>query len=505
MRARLASAVAVSLLVLAACGIQQADVRATRSRQNDNGRLFQPTAPVNTVPGDTTPGQTTVDTTPLPVQEGIVDFGSNKPERSYDGFLTAALGDIEAFWKDQFPVVYGSDFTPLSGGIFAAYPQRTEPIPGCGTPQNTAYADVKDNAFYCVDGDFMVYDDAHLLPQLVNDLGQSAVAIVLAHEFGHAVQTRANEFDQPTILKEQQADCFAGAWAAHLARGETDGLTFSDEDLRSGLIAMIQVRDPVEFGGQIDANSHGTGFDRVGAFEDGFAGGPQRCKTFFTEGREKTLINIPFDSQDVNNGNMPLTGVDPQTGEPDGLIDLLPKDLDRYWTEQLAASNVTLTPPTVTLFTAGTGTPACDGVDQSQIEGNIRFCEASNTVSVDQQFAEKLNADQLLGDMSTGYLIAGGYSDVVQTLLGSKLTGEARALLNDCLTGAWIRDDLPPQPTGRPLYLSAGDLDEAIVTAIVRSDKSADTNVNGSAFEKIDAFRSGVLDGFPACQSRLTP
>ncbi len=105
--------------------------------------------------------------------------------------------------------------------------------------------------------------------------------------------------------------------------------------------------------------------------------------------------------------------------------------------------------------------------------------------------------------MSIGYLISQGYSENVQALLGSTLTGEPRALLDDCLTGAWIRDDLPPQTDGRPLYLSAGDLDEAIVTAIVRGDKTNDTNINGSAFEKVDAFRSGVLGGMQSCQDRI--
>ena len=132
----------------------------------------------------------------------------------------------------------------------------------------------------------MVYDDAELMPQLVDQLGQSAVAVVLAHEFGHAVQFRANEFEQPTILKEQQADCFAGAWAAHVVAWRERRHKFTDEDIRGGLIAMIQVRDPLQLGGQIDANSHGTGFDRVGAFQDGFNGGAERCKTFFTEDRE---------------------------------------------------------------------------------------------------------------------------------------------------------------------------------------------------------------------------
>jgi predicted metalloprotease len=492
--------VAISLVVLAGCALPPPGVESTRSRQNDDGKLIQPSTP-----GDTTV-DTTVDTAPIPVQQGIIDFGSNKENKPYDGYLTAAFSDIEAFWKDQFPAVYGSEFEPLSGKIYAAYPERTEKIPGCGTPE-TSYLDVAGNAFYCVDGDFMVYDDAELLPQLVNDLGQSAVAVVLAHEFGHAVQVRANEFAQPTILKEQQADCFAGAWAAHVARGESDVLNFSDDDVKGGLIAMIQVRDPIELGGQIDANSHGTGFDRVGAFQDGFTGGAERCKTFFTEGRENQMINIRFDPRDPI-GNLPLvdSNPDPALGPAD-VVTLLPGSMTRFWTEQLAESNLTLAAPKLTVFSAGDGSATCDGIDDSEFENNIVYCTASNTIFVDRQFAEESIDNTLLGDMSVGYLISQGYSENVQALLGSKLQGEPRVLLDDCLTGAWAKDIAPPLPPGRDdqTSLSAGDLDEAIVTAILRSDQTSDTDVNGSAFEKVDAFRAGVLGGMQACQNRLAP
>jgi predicted metalloprotease len=507
MRAMPASALAVGLLLVTACGVRQTGVESTRSRQNDNGQLIPSATTAPT--GDTTAGSTvdtSPDTTVLPVQQGVIDFGANKTARPYDGYLTAAFSDIEAFWAAQYPAVYSSAFAPLAGGIFAAYPERTEPIPGCGTP-TTTYTDIQGNAFYCSDGDFIAYDDAELLPQLVSDLGQSAVAVVLAHEFGHAIQARAGEFQQPTILKEQQADCFAGAWAAHVARGESDVIKFSDADVRGGLIAMIQVRDPVQLGGQIDSNSHGTGFDRVGAFQDGFNGGVARCKTFFTEGRETKLINIPFDPADPS-GNLPLidSNPDPSIG-PQDVVTLLPASLTRFWTDQLKASNLTLTAPTLKLFTAGTDTPTCDGLDASQIEKNISYCAASNTIFVDQQQADDWIANPLLGDMSVGYLISGGYSENVQALLGSKLQGEPRALLDDCLTGAWAKDIVPPVPTDRTdqTVLSAGDLDEAIVTAIQHSDPTADTNVNGSAFEKVDAFRAGVLGGMQACQDRITP
>ncbi len=82
------------------------------------------------------------------------------------------------------------------------------------------------------------------------------------------------EKNLPTITTEQQADCFAGAWVAHAAH---DGgpVTFSDADVRSGLVAMIQVRDPKGVD-QFTEGGHGSAFDRVGAFQVGFTEGVGR-------------------------------------------------------------------------------------------------------------------------------------------------------------------------------------------------------------------------------------
>jgi predicted metalloprotease len=53
------------------------------------------------------------------------------------------------------------------------------------------------------------------------------------------------------------------------------------------------------------------------------------------------------------------------------------------------------------------------------------------------------------------------------------------------------------------ILLSAGDLDEAVITAVIVGDEAASTNRLGTAFDKIDAFRSGVLGGIEGCQARL--
>ena len=271
-RTRVVGLIGLLLVVTVACGAADPGVTATRSRQGGaaGGQLF-PTE--TTQPGDTVPP---VDRT-YEIIPGVVDFGASKDRApDYDGFLTAAFGDIQAFWDDAFPETYGSPFEPLSGGIFAAYPGT----PGARSPaaaprtastlrrrgQTTARSTASPATSWPT-------TTPALLPSLVNELGQEAVAIVLAHEFGHAVQARADEWENPVVLKEQQADCFAGAWAAHVASGGSDLISFDDADVRAGMIAMINVRDPIEGDGLADPQAHGTGFDRVGAFQDGFVGG----------------------------------------------------------------------------------------------------------------------------------------------------------------------------------------------------------------------------------------
>lgn len=483
--------VAVAVLGLSACGASNPGVTAVESgTAGGDGGLF------------------TTDSVPLdPVYEvepGVVDFGDAGPQHpEYDGFLTAAFGDIQAFWEEAYPATYGTAWEPLGGGIYAAYPERESPIPGCGSPVSS-YQDVQQGtAFYCIDGDFMAYDDADGLPALVELLGKEAVAVVLAHEFGHAIQARTGEWDQLGLLKEQQADCFAGAWTAHVAAGESDVIRFDDAAVRAGLVAMIYVRDPVEGNGLSDPLAHGTGFDRVGAFQDGFEGGPARCATFFTDDRLSTLIDIPFDASDVFGGNLPIIdeNPDPDIG-PNDIVTLIPGSLDFYWTELAAANGVPFTPPTFQPFSTDGPYPDCPGIDPASWQNSVQFCAADNVVYWDLEFATGLSLDELTGDMSVGYLFSHAYADAIQDALNSSATGEPRALYSDCLTGAWVSYIVPPIPEDREdqLVLSAGDLDEAIVTAIARADEHTDDDVNGSAFEKITAFRAGVLGGLNVCR-----
>jgi predicted metalloprotease len=131
-------------------------------------------------------------------------------------------------------------------------------------------------------------------------------------------------------------------------------------------------------------------------------------------------------------------------------------------------------------------------------------------VYFDEPFAEQLYDDPIEGnaDFAVGYMLATGWAEEAQVLLGSPLTGEARALANDCLVGAWTADMLPgrelrPEEGDSRGLISPGDLDEAVLAAITLGDPGLHDDRIGSAFEKIDSFREGVLGGIPVCTDRI--
>ena len=325
------------------------------------------------------------------------------------------------------------------------------------------------------------------------------IGTVLAHEFAHAIQLRIGALDQalPTIVTEQQADCFAGAWTGRAARGEAATVQFSDGDVRAGLIAMTKVSDPVGVD-QFVAGGHGSGFDRVGAFQVGYNEGPERCAQLLDD--PLPLMPNEFTTRDIGNGGNAAFGY----GEND-LIGFLPEDLNRYWDEELDIDGLDRLTVVVVDSSADV---SCDDL-RGDLDAGTAVCTSTGNVYFNEPVA--LDLYRTMGDFAVGYVLGTAWSEAVQTAFDSDLDGEARALLNDCLTGGWVKTVTPidfvlPQPrlaSRDSVRISAGDLDEAIQTVLRLGDTSAGDNVIGSAFEKIDAFRTGVIEGTDACLAQL--
>ena len=453
--------------------------------------------------------------------ENVVDIDDAKPVRDYDAFLGVALTDIDQWWSRVYPEVYSEPFVSLEGGVYAGYPERRTDLPGCGEP-TTDYDDLAQFvAFYCEFGDFMVYDDDNrdVLAPLADEFGPAVMGIVLAHEYGHAIQARIGALDQrlATILTEQQADCFAGAWTGQAYRGESELLRLGDADVRAGLIAMLSVRDPVGTS-QFVPGGHGSAFDRVGAFQVGFLDGPARCAELLDT--PLSLVpnefqpfsvdaqlegNAAYDCEDLRDLGFSEEFIAACTPAPEFLAD----DLNDFW----ATASGPSFPQVRVVPTDDLDAVSCP--EPTRLADEVIVCASTDTVAYDEPSVLELYRE--FGDFTLGYFYGIAWAEIAQARLDSQLVGEERALLNDCFTGAWVRD-ITPDDNGRTargqdtdgdglqdtgISSSPGDLDEAIRMAILEGDNGANVDNVGTPFEKIAALRVGALGGLAACQAEF--
>jgi predicted metalloprotease len=183
----------------------------------------------------------------------------------YSGTVQSVFALLDEYWSEALPAEFGVPYTPPERFVY--YRPEEGPGPTCGEQQAPP-----KNAFYCPAGDFIAWDESGLLIPYYVGAGDFAAAFVLAHEYGHAMQARLPEQEELGVLRELQADCFAGAWAAYLSqRGVLD-----PGDLDEATLAVFTARDvpDTDF---TDPRAHGTGFERTRAFADGYESGPGRC------------------------------------------------------------------------------------------------------------------------------------------------------------------------------------------------------------------------------------
>jgi predicted metalloprotease len=168
---------------------------------------------------------------------------------------------------------------------------------------NTACGDATAEVgpFYCP-GDEEIYLDLDFLEQLQTQLGANgdfAQAYIVAHEFGHHLQTvlgterevRAAQQRNPddankfSVAMELQADCYAGVWST-LADQQSSGINLTAENIAEAQRAASAVGDDriqKQAQGRVDQESwtHGSAADRKKWFTIGASGGNMdQCDTF---------------------------------------------------------------------------------------------------------------------------------------------------------------------------------------------------------------------------------
>ncbi len=217
-----------------------------------------------------------------------------------DQVATSALADVERYWSAAYPKVAGGQrFQPLRGG---AYPYtRSQLPPPCGgeRPQ------YQPNAFYCPDGDYIAWDSQTLIPELYSSYGALLVGVVIAHEYGHAIQTRLGLASAPAIVLEQQADCFAGSWMSDVNAGHAKGFSKPTADQLDDTVAgLLELRDQPGTPALAE-QAHGNAFDRIRALQDGFEQGAGPCAAYKAD--SVPVTEVPFTSRQdqANGGDLP--------------------------------------------------------------------------------------------------------------------------------------------------------------------------------------------------------
>jgi len=206
------------------------------------------------------------------------------------------VNSIQSWWTKRLPESFGEQYQPASTVFFDQAVQT-----GCGA------ADSGVGPFYCP-ADHKVFIDLTFYQVLADQLGakgQFAQPYVLAHEYGHHVQSligteadmrRQQERDPDnanalSVKLELQADCYAGAWAKNATQtADADGdpifKSITDQDIKEGLDTAAAIGDDTlqKQSGQgvnPDAFTHGTSAQRQQWFRTGYdTGDPKACNTF---------------------------------------------------------------------------------------------------------------------------------------------------------------------------------------------------------------------------------
>lgn len=416
-------------------------------------------------------------------------FGAGDGE--VDGLVRNALADLNTFWGQQFPEVFDTEFPPLEGGYYSVDPDDFNPddYPDA-IDDDRCLEDLVDNvsgnAYYCLagaEGDLIAYDRT-LLEQLKDDYGPFLPAMVIAHEFGHAIQGREGVDSNKTIVAETQADCFAGAWTGWVATDAAEHFNIRAPELDDLVRGLVEFRDPV--GEDPDGDSsHGSYFDRTSAFQEGFDDGPTACRDNFDDDRIFTQIEFQDEEDTTGNAGYEET------------LQIADSSLGSFWTDVLDSTDVDFSIPELVGFDGQA--PDCDGQDQ---RGDINFCPADNVVSFDEsELTEALHED--IGDYAVIMAVAIPYSLSVLQALDQPIDGAEALSSAVCLAGwyssTFADGDIPFEGENES-SISPGDIDEAVIFLVeqaTRREVLPEAELSG--FQLVDFFRRGFVVGPDAC------
>lgn len=391
-----------------------------------------------------------------------------------------AISDIEKFWTEQMPRVFGEKYEPVKK-YYSIDPDGSTAAPCTDSP-----SDIRGNAFYCPSQDIVAWDRKVLLPELQKRFDPFLITMVLAHEWGHAIQKRTKLPSNRTIVVETQADCYAGAFTAYALRGNAPHQDITQKTLDEALSGYLLFRDPVG-ADQDDRQAHGSGFDRISGFQDGYDKGAKFCSTFSDQRTFTQQAFRPGSEDEQNKGNLKF----------EDTIVRGPQDVDRFWSSSYG-----------NLFGGGWqplrgGAKPFTPANRPQCNGGpvpaVSYCGSEDTVYYDTE-ALKTAYDETEGDFGPISLVAVAYGYAVRQRRNLSIDPDSEDAFRGaiCLAGGYAKDSFGTEERIR-LRLSPGDLDEgirALLDLAGTRDFTRATTTTG--FQRVQAFRTG-FDDVKAC------
>ena len=436
----------------------------------------------------------------MPATDGPSGLRSSAPEPTrnaegtddgaMDELALQAISDIEEFWEGAYSEPFGGEFRPVRE-LVSWDANGYEDTEFCG---DSTLGIV--NAGYCFPDRNIGWDRGEFLPALKKEFGDVSVLDVLGHEYGHAIQDQAGlvDDDTPTLVGEQQADCFEGAYVRWVAEDNSPRFTVSTGDgLNNVLAAVIASRDPVlsEDDPDVGYDEHGSAFERVSAFQLGFTDGAAACASIDMQEIEQRRGDLPVLLPEDRTGELAITekSVQDIIGAMDTLFS--PENPPQLSFEAAECSDARPSPP-------------------------VSYCPATNTISVDLPALAEMGApseadeevSHARGDNAAYSVLMSRFMQAVQHEHGGVTLDNAEAALRTaCLTGVATAklSKETSTPDGNTIVLTAGDVDEAVSGILTNGLAASDVNGESvpSGFSRIDAFRVGVLGDQERCFKRF--